>query len=115
MNRSDAQAAIESFRAVFESSQRLADHGLVILSARVDWKSFGSWVIEASAGGDGPAHSAAWDGRDGSLEIRRDDVPVSRLQFSSSDHALRYSERFLLTNTDTSEPDLRSGGSPQGD
>jgi hypothetical protein len=112
MKRGEPQSAIEYLDAVIESAHHLADHGLVIMRAQVDWGSFGSWVLDVSAGSGGPTYRGVWDGRDGELQIRRDDVPVERLQFSSSDDALRHTEQFLLGNGDASEPDRRSGDSP---
>jgi hypothetical protein len=49
---------------MYQFAERLAGRGLVVRSLRSDWGSFGSWMIEASAGD-------AEDRREAAIPIRR--------------------------------------------
>jgi hypothetical protein len=94
----DGPAATAFLRDFVEASERLADHGIVILRLHTDWAAFGSWVLEAQrAGGRGAVVRATWDGRDGALEVSQPGSSrPSRQRFDSAASALQHLEAVLI-------------------
>jgi hypothetical protein len=108
---------------MYQFAERLAGRGLVVRSLRSDWGSFGSWMIEASAGDAEDRREAAirsgeyeaagpdvvrvsWDGKDGVLEAGllhttgissgSRAVPLLSQAAESSSEALRIAENLLV-------------------
>ena len=98
MGDSDAHASFAFLRNFVGSAQRLAEHGIVVLRLRADWASVGSWVLEAQrTGRHGVVVRAAWDGRDGELElVPGTEGPPAYLPFDSSQAALEHVEGLLI-------------------
>ncbi|MBS0380658.1 MAG: hypothetical protein JSS29_19420 [Proteobacteria bacterium] len=84
MMDSSTESALHFVRALAEVAERLASRSIVVRRLDCDWGSFGSWLIEASAGAAevkrvaaiksrrfqeaGPeVYRATWDGKDRQL------------------------------------------------